>query len=213
MDLASIFGPSPVYCELGVVTTPPVPPPTNALGSRMVLVEIVSSSSPKVLECRVLNLGQGAGRGVFAPLLPGDEVLVLLPGGDPMRAVCIGGLGSAVAPNPLDNTGLRTLVQHPGGVLLSTLDGQPAHGIVHGQHLVDMAPWVAALEAFMVAISTATTAPQVAAAAVAFMTAVGLVASPPGSAFGAALLTSAGAGTPPGVGGAPHATALHKVTP
>lgn len=212
MELTDFFR-ERVYCELGRVQTPPAPPPTGPTAARMVQVEIVSSSSTKVLECRVLNLGQGASRGVFAPLLPGDEVLVLLPGGDPMRAVCIGGLGSAVAPNPLDNTGLRTLVQHPGGVLLSTLDGQPAHGIVHGQHLVDMAPWVTALEAFIFACSTATTAANIATAAVAFIAAVQPPAGPLPSLFAAALATSAGSGTPPGVGGAPHATALHKVTP
>lgn len=208
MELTDLFR-ERVYCELGRVQTPPIPPPTNPTAARMVQVEIVSSSSAKVIEARVLNLGQGAGRGVFAPLLPGDEVLVLLPGGDPMRAVCLGGLGSAVAPNPIGNTGLQVLLQHPGGVLLSTTDGQPAHGIVHGQLLVDMAPWLTAIEAFLTACSLATTAPAIAAAAAGVITALGALPSP----FALAVAASAASGTPPGVGGPPHATTLHKVTP
>ncbi len=213
MDLGSIFGPSPVYCELGVVIGPPVPPPTNVLGSRMVLVEIVSSSAPKVLECRVLNLGQGAGKGFFAPLQINDEVLVLLPGGDPMRAVCIGGLGSAAAPNPLGNTGLQALIQHPGGVQLGTLDGQPAHGIVHGQHLVDLSTYLTALDTYLTAVAVAVNAAAAAAGSALIVPSAQTAWEAASLAFGTAVSTSAGSGTPPGVGGPPHATALHKVTP
>lgn len=206
------------YCELGVVQIPLVappapppgavyPPPLGPTSARMVQVRTVPGG--RVLEARVANLGQGLGKGVFAPLAIGDEVIVLFPGGDPMNAVVLGGLGSATAPNPIANTGLQALIQHPGGVQLGTLDGQPAHGIVHGQHLVDMAPWLTAIEEFIVSCSVATTAPQIAAAAAAVITALGALPSP----FALSVATSAGSGTPPGVGGPPHATALHKVTP
>lgn len=196
------------WCELGVVQSPPIAPVLVPTAARMVLVSLVQSD--RVIDCRVANLGQGAGKGVFAPLFPGDEVLVLFPGGDPMRAVCFGGLGSAVSPNPLGNLGLQLLLQHPGGVQLVTTDGQPAHGIVHGQHLVDMVGFLTALTTFMTAIVgviDGTTVAPVGPAATAFN------ANPAVISFLAAVTASASSGTPPGVGGPPHATLAHKVTP
>lgn len=210
------------YCELGVVQIPLVappapppgavyPPPLGPTSARMVQVRTVPGG--RVLEARVANLGQGLGKGVFAPLAIGDEVIVLFPNGDPMNAVVIGGLGSATAPNPIANTGLQALIQHPGGVQLGTLDGQPAHGIVHGQHLVDLSAYLTALDAYLTAVAVAVNAAATAGSVPVIVPASQTAWEAASESFRTAVATSAGSGTPPGVGGPPHATALHKVTP
>lgn len=200
------------WVELGVVLAPPVPStiPGGALAARMVLVALVPSGG--VVHARVANLGQGLAKGVFPPLAPKDEVLVFFPGGDPNRAVVFGGLGNGVSANPIANLGLQLLLMHPAGVELRSADGLPAHGLVHGQLLAGLAPYLTALETFMFACSTATLAPQIATAAVAFMAAVQQVGAAP-SPFATQLTASASSGTAPGVGGPPFATSLHKATP
>ncbi|MEQ1494500.1 MAG: phage baseplate assembly protein V [Novosphingobium sp.] len=200
------------WVEIGTVITPPAPSavPGAALASRMVQVELRPSG--RYVEARVANIGQGLGKGVFAPLLSGDEVLVLFPGGDAHRAVVLGGLGNATAPNPTENQGLQMLIQHPGGVLISNVDGAPGNGIVHGQFLNDLATYLTAFEAFLFTTSTATTAPQIAAAASTLMVAIQKV-GPASSVFLSALLASAASGVAPGIGGPPYATTLHKVSP
>lgn len=197
----------PCTVELGQVLTPPAPSPHDKSGQAARVVQLQLVPSGRTVEARVANLGQGLGRGVFAPPAAGDEVLVLLPGGDPNRAVVLGGLGNATAPNPTSNLGLNILLLHPGGVELRSADGLPAHGIVMGGLLGDLASWVAALEAFMLTASTATTAPQIATAAVTFMSAVGQMGPAP-SPFSANLTASDAGGT----GGPPYASATNKVT-
>lgn len=175
--------------ELGIALTPEGPStlPGAQLGARMVQVQLVPDG--RVVDARVAALGQGIGKGVFAPIQAADELIVLLPGGDANRAVVLGGLANGAAPNPLSNIGLGVLLQHPGGVELRSADGLPAEGIVMGPLVEDLAQYLTALEAFMLASSTATTAPQVAAAAVAFMAAVGQAPAAP-SPFLAQLLAS-----------------------
>lgn len=197
------------YVELGLALTPSAPSalPGYATTARVCQVQLVPDG--RIVEARVANLGQGAGRGIFAPVMTGDEVVVLFPGGDPNRAVVLGSLGNGKAPNPLVNDGLAMPLLHPGGVQMVTTDGQPLHGIVHGQFLLELATYLAALETFMNTVSGAANAGAIAAAANAFAVAVG----PLPSAFATNVAASAASGTAPGVGGPPHATALHKVTP
>jgi hypothetical protein len=105
------------------------------------------------------------------------------------------------------------------GVVLRSASGLPASPIVKGDLLTGGPPgvapatgglsaWVTAAEAFLFTTSTATLVPQIAAAAVVFMTAVGKVGAAP-SPFAAALLVSA---NPVTAGGPPYASLLNKVT-
>lgn len=173
----------------------------------MVYVDLLTSQDDSTVHARVLNLGQGVGKGLFCPLQVGDEVVVLFPHGDLNQGIVIGGIGNGVAVNPVQNTGVQMLAQHPGGVKLNTTEGQPLHGIVHGQFLVEANAFLSDLMIFLGIVATATTAPQIATAASTF------IARPSVLTMIANLAASAGSGTPPGVGGPPYSTALHKVSP
>lgn len=199
--------------ELGVAQAPPTPSarPSAAQAARHCLVQLVPDG--RLVEARVANIGQGFGKGIFAPIQAGDEVLVLLPGGDPNRAIVLGGLGNAKAPNPIGNTGLSMLLQHPAGVRLGTTDGQPEHGIVHGQHLVDLDAFLSALDTYLQAVALAVDAAAVAASSPPIVPAAQTAWEAAFGAFAAQVSASATSGTAPGVGGPPHATTLHKVTP
>lgn len=208
-DLEALLRRGRCYVELGVALTPAAPStlPGATTAARTVTVQLVHGT--RTVEARVANVGQGAGRGIFAPILPGDELLVLFPGGEPNRAVVLGGLGSAKSPNPTENLGLAMLLLHPGGVLLSSVDGGLPHGIVHGQFLAELSNLLSALTAFMTACSIASI-PQAAEIKTA---ALDFLADSPALAFVGAVAASAQSGVAPGVGGPPYATALHKVTP
>lgn len=210
--MRDLFGSREVFVALGKIAKPPTPGALSPQGARLVYVDLLSSQDDCTVHARVLNLGQGLGKGLFMPLTVGDEVLVLFPHGDLNQGVVIGGLGNGAAVNPVGNLGTSALVQHPGGVKLTTTDGQPLHGIVHGQFLVDLADYITKFETLIKAIATSATAADIAAKAAAFMTAVGMTPATP-SLFAANMTASAGSGTPPGAGGAPYATALHKVSP
>lgn len=202
------------YAELGVAMSPSAPSsfPPAALAARTVLVQLVYGG--RMLEARVANIGQGAGRGIFAPILPGDELVVLFPGGDPNRAIVIAALGNGKSPNPVDNDALKMLLMHPGGVLLSNADQAPGHGIVHGQYLADHSGWLTAVMTFMTAVAAAGSAATPALQVAAIITAAtDFLADPAAAAFQAGVTASASSGVAPGVGGPPYATTLHKVTP
>lgn len=198
--------------SLGVITTLPAPSaaPGATLSARKCLVQLQPNES--IVDVRVSALGQGLGRGAFFPYAIGDEVLVAFPEGNYHAGVIVCGLGNAKSANPIGNTGFRALLQHPSGVVLSSADGAPENGIVHGQLLVELAAYITALEIMVNALLTVTspaTASGVGAAAVTFQSAVG----GPVSTFAQGLTASASSGVAPGVGGAPFASALHRVSP
>jgi hypothetical protein len=213
VDLQQLLGSiRQCWVALGQAVTPEAPSavPGMSTGARVVMVQLAGSDRPPI-ECRVVHMGQGLTKGVFAPITSGDEVVVLFPMGDPNRAVVLGGLGNGVAVNPLANLSVALLLMHPAGVELRSADGLPAHGIVQGNFLTDLATYLTALEAFLFACSTATTAAQIATAAVTFMSTVQKVAAAPSTFL--AQLTTAGAGDPAtGQGTAPYASILNRVT-
>lgn len=199
------------YVEVGVALTPSAPSaiPGAAAGARVCQVQLQPGG--RIVEARQVNLGQGVGKGVFLPIAPGEEVLVLFPGGDPNRALVLGGLGNGRNPNPSDNLGAAALVMHPGGVELRDAPEVPANGIVHGQFLVELAAYLTQLDALIGSLAGAANIGAVVSAAAAFCSNTGTVPGTP-STFTQAVLTSAGTNGS-GVGTAPHATLLHKVTP
>ncbi|PXA83614.1 hypothetical protein DMC47_42995 [Nostoc sp. 3335mG] len=72
----------------------------------------------------VLVLGAGEGKGIAILPEPGDDVLVLMPEGDPARGIVLGGLyGERTPPGDRPATGARTFtLRTPAGQVL-TLDG------------------------------------------------------------------------------------------
>lgn len=197
----------------------PIPNPFQPTLSPLVSVLLQPGLIPA--ELRLVSFGQGPGQGLFFPVLPGAEVLVLYPDGedgpDLDAGVALHGLssGANIAPLPTDGSGavLMSLL----GVTLRSASGLPSSAILKGDLLTGgppgaapptggLATWVAAVEAFMLTASTATTAPQIAAAAAAFLLTVGAA---PISPFAAALLVSA---NPVTAGGPPYASLSNKVT-
>lgn len=195
---------------LGTVLLPQLPAALTPLGPRHVLVALQPDG--RMVEARVAHLGQGLGKGVFAPPLPGDEVVVFLPDGDPLGAVVLGALANARAPTPLAAVaGINVLAMHPGGVELRTVDGLPANGIVMGTLLPDLLAAMQALLIFAAALQTVTTPATLSAIAPA---ATSFVTNPSVIAFVASLTASSvpTASVPPGIGGLPYASPLNKVT-
>ena len=76
----------------------------------------------------VLSVGAGAQKGVSIMPEPGDDVLVLLPDGDPARGIVLGGLyGTRIAPGERPVVGARGFaLRTPGGQMLS-LSSQDNH--------------------------------------------------------------------------------------
>ena len=131
-----------------------------------------------------------------------------------MQAVILGALGTAQAPNPAANLGTAILAQHPGGVKLQTVDGQPLHGLVHGQFLADMSPFLGAIATFMGAVVTAALAPDPVSAVEAIGAAASAFLADPAVTAFLSGVTASSAGSPTtGLGTAPYATTLHKATP
>jgi len=187
------------------------------------LVRVLLQPGLDPIELRLLQFGQGPGQGLFFPVLPGQEVLVIYPstedGPDLDAGVAVAGLSSGANIAPLQTDGSGAILMALAGVVVRSASGLPASAILKGDLLTGgppgaapptggLAAWVAALEAFMFTVSTATTAPQIATAAVAFMAQVAQVGPTP-SPFSASLTVSA---DPVGAGGPPFASLLNKVT-
>jgi hypothetical protein len=195
----------------------PVPNPFQPTLSPLVRVLLQPGNAPA--EVRLLTFGQGPGQGLFFPVVPGAEIVVVFPEGEPDSGIGIAGLSSGANIAPTATDGAGAVLMSALGVTLRSVTGIPSEAIVKGSLLTGGPPgaappfgglsqWVTAAEAFMFATSTATTAPQVAAAAVAFMTAVGK-AGPLPSPFAALLTASANTVT---AGGPPFASLTNKVT-
>lgn len=180
----------PCYVELGTLQGAPAPNLHDRTGTSARVVDVLLRPSGRLVEARVAHLGQGLGRGVFAPLEPDDQVLVFLPAGDANQAVVLGSLGSVLAPNPIANDGAKALVMHPGGVELRSADGLEAQGVVLAALLPGLLDLLSALQLFMATASSATTAPQIAAAAASFL------ADPAVATLAGELGTSVGADAP-----------------
>ena len=184
-----------------------IPNPSGPLLPPLLQIELLPDL--RKADARAIYPGAGLLKGFFVPYQTGDEVLCLCVDGDPMRSVVIGGLGNLTTPIPtsVDLVLGGAVVMHPLGVELRSADVIPSEGIVKGGMLSPFESWVSALELFMFTTSTATTAPQIAAAALVFTATVGQIGPLP-SPFSAQLTVS---GTPPG-GGPPFASLLNKVT-
>ncbi|MBL8616336.1 MAG: hypothetical protein JNM72_12045 [Deltaproteobacteria bacterium] len=73
---------------------------------------------------------QASGAGLFFPLAVGDEVVLLLPGGDPLQAVALPGPVSRPAPAPATWLPTAPLLVHPQGVEVRRTGALPAQPVV-----------------------------------------------------------------------------------
>ncbi len=123
-----------------ISTTPPPLPPQRATPGCATLAKVTSTADPdKLARVRakltaygevetgwmpVMAIGAGKNKGICVLPEPGDDVLVLLPDGDPARGIVLGGLyGALTPPGQRPGTGARTFtIRTPAGQVL-TLDG------------------------------------------------------------------------------------------
>lgn len=178
-----IRGEMPVFVSLGVVTEIDI-----ADGGRMLCVRL-QPSGDEVL-AREAQLGSGTQVGFYWPILVGDEVLVFFPDGDRNAGVAISGLQSNVKASPSGDNNSQPGLTHPLGFEVIGPGVQAVEGVVKSGIIGDMQTHDQALQTFMTTISTATLAPQIAAAALVYLTTVAL------GGFAAKLSTSVAAGPP-----------------
>ena len=190
-----------------------VPNPFNSLLNPLVQVKL--QPGDVTAEMRLLQFGQGPGQGLFFPVTPGAEVLILYPEGRPGDGVALYGLssGANVAPLPADGPG--AVLMALAGVTIRSASGLPASAIVKAELLTGgvagapppptggLAIWVAALEVFLQSLAIAV--PLAAPAVAAFNVSTGATPTTP-SPFALALLISSG------IGGPPFASLTNKVT-
>ena len=193
----------------------PVPNPFNPLLTP--LVQVLLQPGSILAEVRLVSVGQGPGQGLFFPVTPGAEVLVLYPEGRPDDGVALYGLSSGANVAPLPTDGAGAVLMSLLGVVIRSGSGLPASAIVKGDLLTGgppglapptggLATWILALEVFLQAL--AISVPTAAGAVAAFNGSTGATPATP-SPFAAALLVSANPAT---AGGPPHASLLNKVT-
>lgn len=80
----------------------------------------------------------GQGKGDLYPVAVGDEVLVLLPGGDPLRAIALPGGNSSEAKLPSSFTNDKPRLVHPNGKTFLTSEGAAATPVVMEALLPDL---------------------------------------------------------------------------
>lgn len=142
------------------------------------------------LQARLMVLASGDDRGFVVPAEVGEEVVVLCPGGDPNRAVALAGLNSSPAARPDSDTGDHVDLVHPGGLETRTTAAADVDHVVLAELLDGLQAQQNALQTFMTTASAATTAPQIAAAATTYLTAMA------GNGFVAKLAQSIASGAP-----------------
>ena len=132
--LADLLGESPAACYVGIVTAVE----THAAWGHLLTVTL----QPEGLEvqARPGHLSTGsAGGGVYVPFEVDAEVLVLLPGNDPNRAVALHGPASTSAPIPTGWNNDSVLVQHSGGLEVRGSNAGVMHAVVLETLLGDLA--------------------------------------------------------------------------
>lgn len=123
-----------------VSTVPPAPPPHRGSANCATIARVTEIDDPDRLArvkarltafgdvetdwMPVLAIGAGEDKGISVLPEPGDDVLVLLPDGDPAHGIVLGGLyGANIPPGRRPETGARTFtIRTPAGQVL-TLDG------------------------------------------------------------------------------------------
>lgn len=90
----------------------------------------VQPGDGRVIQARLCALGSGNRKGMFWPVEVGDEVLVLLPDGEPHRAVALPGLVSGAAAPPASWGNDHVEVVHANGMEVRRTDGAPTSAVV-----------------------------------------------------------------------------------
>lgn len=158
--LRSIGGDGRTWCEVATVTAL-VPHPAWGL-----TVEATLQPQGIDIEARPLWLNGGLpGEGVFVPIAVGDEVLVLLPGGDLNRAVAIAGPVSGGAPSPSGWLGTDTVLVGATGTRVLLTPAGVAQPLMTQTAATAIDAFAAACEVLGAALASAGAGAEPAAAA------------------------------------------------
>jgi hypothetical protein len=122
---------------------------------RLWLVELLPDG--REVQCELACMGAGDGRGVYLAPAAGDEIVVVMPRGDPNRALAIGALNAVrTAPAPASWSGEDVLVLHPGGTRVQRQAVASVEAVLLADRFQpDLAAVLDALEVFAGAMAAA----------------------------------------------------------
>jgi len=126
--LRSLVGEGPAYVQVAQVTG------ISTHASWGYLLDLVVRPGGQELQARLLGFGEAA----WTPVSVDDEVLVLLPDGDPNRAVALPGLPSAAAPVPSSFGNDHLDLVHSGGLEARTTAAATVQAVVVESLLGDL---------------------------------------------------------------------------
>ncbi len=106
----------------------------------------------RTVQARLCALGSGDGSGIFWPVVVGDEVLVLLPDGDPNRAVAIPGLPSSAAAPPSSWGNDHVEVVHANGMKVRRTAAAPVSEVVLATLLPELVQGLTAIVTTLAAL-------------------------------------------------------------
>ena len=145
--LRELVGEGRAYVAAGQVTD------LQAHPSWGYLLDVTLRPSGRQLQARLLGWGASG----WAPVVVDDEVLVLLPDGDPNRAVAVAGLPSDASPIPSSYDRSRVEIVHAGGLRTRTSGGAATRAVVTVDLLGDLQTALTEIQAALAGLGLPTT--------------------------------------------------------
>lgn len=141
----------PVFVAIGQVTAVETHPQWGYL----VTLELRPSGQP--VQARIATPGAGSARGDHWPVAVDDEVVVVMPDGDPNRAVVLGFLPSSSAAPPTNWGNAAPLLVHPSGKTFLTSQAATAQSVVLAALLPDLLTSLTEIAAGLASLGIPTT--------------------------------------------------------
>lgn len=140
-QLQRIAGPGAPSVATGVVTKIE----THESYGYLLTVRIQPGDENDLVQARLCASGSGAGQGIYWPVAVGDEVLLVFPDGDRMRAVAIPGLTSGAAKPPSGWNNDHVEVVQPNGMTVRRTEGANTSPVVTATILPELLKFVNAV--------------------------------------------------------------------
>lgn len=141
----------PVFVGVGQVTAVEAHPQWGYL------VTLAMRPGGDEVQARMATPGAGSARGDYWPVTVDDEVVVLMPEGDPNRAVIMGFLPSSAAAPPTNWGNSAPLLVHPSGKTFLTSQAATAQSVVLVALLPDLLTSLTEIAAGLASLGIPTT--------------------------------------------------------